>query len=60
MLFVRLPSGAEYLLIARDEADLLAWVDAINKAIQSQASVSSLSLTAHFCKLHIMSFCVAD
>ena len=45
----RLPSGAEYLLIARDEADLLAWVDAINKAIHSQTPAIPLSSQAtHF------------
>ena len=48
---VRLPSGAEYLLIARDEADLLAWVDAINKAIQNQTTVNPLSQPGHFCEL---------
>jgi hypothetical protein len=45
---VRLPSGAEYLLIARDEADLLAWVDAINKAIQNQTTMNPLSQSGHF------------
>ena len=48
---VRLPSGAEYLLIARDEADLLAWVDAINKAIQNQTTMNPLSQSGHFCEL---------
>ncbi|CAI8040975.1 Spectrin alpha chain, non-erythrocytic 1 [Geodia barretti] len=47
-LRLKLPSGAEYLLIARDEADLLAWVDAINKAIQNQTTVNPLSQPGHF------------
>ena len=40
----RLPNGAEYLFVARDEADVTAWVQAINSVIQG-AAPSSVSST---------------
>ena len=33
----RLPNGAEYLFIARDDTDVLSWVASINTAIQATA-----------------------
>ena len=46
LLSRRLPNGAEYLFLARDEADVAAWVQAINSVIQgggSGATSSSVS-----------------
>ena len=37
-LSYRLPSGAEYLFIARDEGDVHSWVTAINAAIHNPAA----------------------
>ena len=39
----RLPSGAEYLFVARDEADVVAWVQAINSVIQGGGSAAASS-----------------
>ena len=44
LLTQRLPNGAEYLFVARDEADVTAWVQAINSVIQGRiAAPSSMS-----------------
>ena len=51
----RLSNGAEYLFIARDEADLVGWVEAINRAMQTQRSTNPLSASAHFRKTVIYS-----
>ena len=48
---------AEYLFIARDEADLLGWVEAINRAIQAQESSRHLHTSVSVCTyihVHIM------
>lgn len=37
----RLPNGAEYLFIARDDTDVVSWVAVINTAIQSASLASS-------------------
>ena len=44
----RLPNGAEYLFIARDEADLVGWVEAINRAIQTLEAANPLSTSGQF------------
>ena len=46
---------AEYLFIARDEADLFGWVEAINRAIQAQESSRHLHTSVSVCTyIHIM------
>ena len=37
----RLPNGAEYLFVARDDADVSSWVQAINSVIQGGSAASS-------------------
>lgn len=46
-LIGRLPNGAEYLFIARDEADLVGWVEAINRAIKTLEPTNPLSTSGH-------------
>ena len=46
----RSPDSPIVLFIARDEADLLGWVEAINRAIQAQDNSNPLSASAHFRK----------
>jgi spectrin beta len=46
-LRLKLPNGAEYLFIARDEPDLVGWVEAINRAIHTQQTANPLSFSVH-------------
>ena len=42
----RLPNGAEYLFVARDESDVMAWVQAISSVIQGGGSVAPSSVSS--------------
>ena len=41
IMLYRLPNGAEYLFVARDDADVSSWVQAINSVIQGGSAASS-------------------